>query len=206
LIFYRNLIKKWNKNRAKKVSLESIVLGKYIHELKNPSKLPVKSFQELYDSGQYTSYAKESYDREIKINPDTLNEHIGYQRGLVARTSLQDWTLQTMAENGLSAIAYPSSAQLADLIGKEQAGLFTRWSEGTGFPAISVPMGYAKSNTGTSPPANIEFLGRAFDESGIIHIASAYENFTHKRVEPPLPMINDADFDAVKGKGKDKDK
>lgn len=156
------------------------------------SSVPVKSFKELYDSGQYSKYAKESYDREIKVDPAALSDNIGYQRSLAMRTKLQDWTLDTMAKNGFAAIAYPSSAQLADLIGKEQAGLFSRWSENTGFPAISVPMGYAASKTGTSMPANIEFLGRAFDESGIIHIASAYEQSTKKRVAPPLPAITTA--------------
>ncbi|WP_158453675.1 amidase [Paenibacillus beijingensis] len=151
--------------------------------------VPVTTFRGLYDSGKYSPYAKESYDREIKIDPDALNNNVDYQRSLAMRTALQDWTLDTMAKNGFAAIAYPSSAQLADLIGKEQAGLFSRWSENTGFPAISVPMGYAKSKTGTYMPANIEFLGRAFDEPAIIHIASAYENSTKKRVEPALPEI-----------------
>lgn len=151
--------------------------------------VPVKSFKELYESGKYTPYAKESYDREIKIDIGTLSDNLDYQKALSARTKLQDWTLNTMAEKGLSAIAYPSSAQLADLITKEQAGLFSRWSENTGFPSISVPMGFADSNTGTSMPANIEFLGRAFDEPTLIRIASAYENATHKRVAPPLPAI-----------------
>ena len=153
------------------------------------SNVPVKSFIELYNSGAYSSYAKKSYDREIKIDPKTLSDNLNYQRSLALRTELQDWTLNTMAKNGFSAIAYPSAAKLADLIEKEQAGLFSRWSENTGFPAISVPMGYANSSTGSSLPANIEFIGRAFDEAEIIHIASAYENATKKRVEPPLPAI-----------------
>lgn len=37
------------------------------------TNVPVKSFQELYDSGQYTPYAKEAYDREVKINPNHKN-------------------------------------------------------------------------------------------------------------------------------------
>lgn len=157
--------------------------------LDEQDNVPVTSFAELYESGQYSDYAKEPYDREIKIDPETLDENIGYQRSLALRTQLQDWTLDTMAKHGLSAIAYPSSAQLADLIGNEQAGLFTRWSENTGFPAISVPMGYAESDTGTMLPANIEFLGRAFGEPDIIRIASAYEAATERREVPQLPVI-----------------
>lgn len=154
------------------------------------SNVPVKSFKELFYSGKYSKFTLESYDREIKVDPAGLDANLEYQRALATRIALQDWTLNEMAKNGLTAIAYPSSAQLADLSGNEQAGLFSRWSENTGFPAIGVPMGYAASKTGTSLPANIEFLGRAFDESGLIRIASAYEQSTKTRVAPPLPKIS----------------
>lgn len=154
--------------------------------------VPVSTFEELYDSGSYTVYAKESFDREIRVDPTTLDENVGYLSGLAARTELQDWTLNQMAMHGLSAIAYPTASQTADLIGNEQAGLFTRWSEGTGFPAITLPMGYAHSDTGTRLPANIEFLGRPFDEPGIIDVADAYEDAADVRVAPSLPPIDDA--------------
>ncbi|ARJ06168.1 amidase [Cnuibacter physcomitrellae] len=152
--------------------------------------VPVSTFQQLYDSGAYTSYAKESFDREVQVDPDTLDENISYQHALATRVDLQDWTLDQMAQNDLSAIVYPTSAQLADLIGAEQAGLFSRWSENTGFPAISVPMGYAESDTGTMLPANIEFLGRAFSEPELISLADAYEDASAARVAPPLPAID----------------
>lgn len=151
--------------------------------------VPVRSFRELYASGSYTPYAKESYDREIQVDPTTLSTNLTYQQGLADRVILQDWTLNVMAANKLTAIAYPAAAQTADFIGKEQAGLFTRWSENTGFPAITVPMGYATSSTGTQLPADIEFLGRPFAEASVIGVASAYESATHKRRLPPLPAI-----------------
>ncbi|MFE0359306.1 amidase family protein [Streptomyces nigra] len=151
--------------------------------------VPMASFKELYDSGAYTPYAKESYDREIQVDPAALSTNLAYQRSLTERLALQDWTLDTMAAHDLTAIAYPAAAQTADLIGKEQAGLFSRWSENTGFPAITVPMGYAASSTGTQMPADIEFLGRPFAESRIIGVASAYETATHKRRLPSLPAI-----------------
>ena len=161
-------------------------VNSFLAAQRNP---PVSSFQQLYDSGSYTPYAKESYDREIQVDPDTLAQNTGYQAALAARAQFQQWTLDLMAGNRLDAIAYPSAAQTADLIGKEQAGLFTRWSENTGFPAIGVPMGYAQSSTGTDLPASVEFLGRPFDEPTIIRVGSAYENASHLRVAPPLPLI-----------------
>ena len=152
--------------------------------------VPVQTFQELYDSGAYSPYAKEAFDREVKVDPATLDENPDYLAALRARTTLQDWTLDQMASKRLTAVAYPTSAQLADLVGNEQAGLFSRWSENTGFPAISLPMGYAASSTGSMLPANIELIGRPWAEPTLIGLADAYEDAASVRVLPDLPRID----------------
>jgi Asp-tRNA(Asn)/Glu-tRNA(Gln) amidotransferase A subunit family amidase len=157
------------------------------------NNLPVSTFAALYASDSYTSYAAEAFDREIQVDPDTLDHNESYQNALAARTVLQDWTTSAMNTHHLDAIAYASVAQLAFPIAKEQAGVFTRWSENTGFPAISLPMGYAVSDTGTSLPANIEFLAQPFSEAKLIAIADAYEDATQLRTPPPLPAIDGGD-------------
>jgi amidase len=50
----------------------------------------------------------------------------------------------------------------------------------TGFPAITVPMGF----THGSLPAGITFLGRSFTEPALIRYAYGYEQATHLR-QPP---------------------
>jgi Asp-tRNA(Asn)/Glu-tRNA(Gln) amidotransferase A subunit family amidase len=143
---------------------------------------PVHSFSQLYASGQYTPYAKQAYDREIQVNPSTLGSNLGYLQALSARTTLQDQTLNLMASQHLDAVVYASAMQTPTQIGVEQGGVFTRWSENTGFPAIAVPMGY----TGTPAlPASLEFLGRPFAEPELISLAAAYERGTKRRVDPP---------------------
>ena len=54
------------------------------------------------------------------------------------------------------------------------------FSPTTGFPAITVPMGYT---TGTLP-AGITFFGRAWDEATLIALAYSYEQATHHRRPP----------------------
>jgi amidase len=143
---------------------------------------PVHSFEELYASGQYTPYAKAAYDSEIQVDPETLDSNVGYLQALAARTTLQDRTLDLLAGRRLDAVVYASAMRTPTEIGVEQGGVFTRWSENTGFPAVAVPMGY----TGTPAlPASLEFLGRPFDEPQLIGMAAAYETGTHRRMNPP---------------------
>jgi len=53
----------------------------------------------------------------------------------------------------------------------------------TGFPAVTVPMGYTRRDT---LPAGLQFLGRAWNESTLLRLAYAYEQATHHRRPPVL--------------------
>ena len=53
----------------------------------------------------------------------------------------------------------------------------------TGFPAITVPMGYTVDDT---LPAGLQFWGRAFDEQTLIGLAYSYEQATMYRRPSPL--------------------
>ena len=52
----------------------------------------------------------------------------------------------------------------------------------TGFPAITVPMGYTLGGT---LPAGLQIFGRAWSEATLIRLAYAYEQGTRHR-RPPL--------------------
>lgn len=143
--------------------------------------VPVRSFAELHASGAYTPYAKEAFDREIEVGPDGLESNVDYQQALRNRDSLREQTLDVMAHERLDAIGYASAMRPPEPIGVEQGGVFTRWSENTGFPAIGVPMGYTRSL-----PASLELLGRPFAEPLLFELAGAYERHTRHRVDPPL--------------------
>jgi Asp-tRNA(Asn)/Glu-tRNA(Gln) amidotransferase A subunit family amidase len=86
----------------------------------------------------------------------------------------------------LDAYVYPTWSYPPRLIGDlmtphgDNSQVFSPTS---GFPAISVPMGYTRDNR---LPAGITFFGRAWDEATLIRLAFAYEQATHHRRAPVL--------------------
>jgi Asp-tRNA(Asn)/Glu-tRNA(Gln) amidotransferase A subunit family amidase len=153
---------------------------------------PVKSFDELYDEGKYEGrysiYAKEAFDREAKIDLSEPEDKAEYETLLARQQELREFTLSLMSDEGYAAVMYPSATWFPDKIGVEQSGVFTRWSEQTGFPAIGVPMGYGipVDDPGEKPvPASLELLGKPYDEPGLIKIAAAYEHGADLHEEPP---------------------
>ena len=85
----------------------------------------------------------------------------------------------------LDALVYPTWSNPPRLIGDlntphgDNSQLF---SPSTGFPAITVPMGYTRGRL----PAGLQLLGRAFAEPRLIGLAYSYEGATHHRHAPPL--------------------
>ncbi len=89
-----------------------------------------------------------------------------------------------MDELKLDAYVYPTWSFPPRLIGDlntphgDNSQVFSPTS---GFPAISVPMGYTRDNR---LPAGITFFGRAWDEATLIRLAYAYEQTTKHRRAP----------------------
>jgi Asp-tRNA(Asn)/Glu-tRNA(Gln) amidotransferase A subunit family amidase len=84
----------------------------------------------------------------------------------------------------LDALVYPTWSNPPRLIGDlntpagDNSQLF---SPTTGFPAITVPMGYTR---GDRLPAGITFFGRAWSEGKLITLSYGYEQATHHRRAP----------------------
>ncbi len=91
-----------------------------------------------------------------------------------------------MDELKLDAYVYPTWSYPPRLIGdlNTPAGDNSQvFSPTSGFPSISVPMGYTRENR---LPAGITFFGRAWDEAALIRLAFGYEQATHHRRAPVL--------------------
>jgi Asp-tRNA(Asn)/Glu-tRNA(Gln) amidotransferase A subunit family amidase len=153
---------------------------------------PVTSFDQLYDGGanegRYSIYAKEAFEREATVDLTDPEQRAGYETNLQRQQELREFTLALMGDEGYAAVMYPSATWFPDKIGVEQSGVFTRWSEQTGFPAIGVPMGYGipVEDPGEKPvPASFELLGRPYDEPDLIKIAAAYEHGADLHQPPP---------------------
>jgi amidase len=84
----------------------------------------------------------------------------------------------------LDAFVYPTWSNPPRLIGdlkSPHGDNSQRFSPTSGFPAISVPMGYTRDN---QLPAGMTFFGRAWDEATLIKLAYSYEQATKHRRPP----------------------
>jgi Asp-tRNA(Asn)/Glu-tRNA(Gln) amidotransferase A subunit family amidase len=100
---------------------------------------------------------------------------IAFRKALVA----------AMAKDRLDAIVYPTWSNPPRLVGDttSPAGDNSQvLSPQTGFPAITVPMGFTHGML----PAGLTFLGPAFSESTLIRYAYDFEQTTRQRKDPPL--------------------
>ncbi len=90
----------------------------------------------------------------------------------------------------LDALVYPTWSNPPRLIGdmRTPAGDNSQlFSPTTGFPAITVPMGYTRGN---ALPAGMTFFGRAWSEGKLIALSNDYERLTrHRRSPPTAPAL-----------------
>lgn len=110
--------------------------------------------------------------------------------GCRSRDEFRGWlrgaVLAAMDTLHLDALAYPTWSNPPRLIGDlntpagDNSQLF---SPSTGFPAITVPMGFTR---GGRLPAGLQLLGRPWDEGRLIGLAYSYEQATHRRKAPVL--------------------
>jgi amidase len=102
------------------------------------------------------------------------------------REKLRSAVVKLMDSAQLDALIYPTWSNPPRLIGdlNTPAGDNNQFfSPSTGFPAITVPMGYTREGT---LPAGLQFFGRPWSEAMLIRLAYAYEQATHHRRPPKL--------------------
>ena len=108
--------------------------------------------------------------------------------GCIAREAMRERfrvaVLHMMDSLNLDALIYPTWSNPPRLIGDlntpggDNSQLF---APTTGFPAITVPMGYTRDNT---LPAGVTFFGRPWSEGKLISLAYGFEQATHHRRPP----------------------
>jgi amidase len=151
---------------------------------RNDSTLPVKTVAELIRSRRFhpsievrlTSAQAESLPPER--NPGCASRD-RFREGLRAAV------LRAMDGNRLDAFIYPSWSNPPRLIGdlNTPAGDNNQlFSPSTGYPAITVPMGYTRGVL----PAGLQFFGRPWSEETLIRFVYSYEQATRWRREPQL--------------------
>lgn len=84
--------------------------------------------------------------------------------------------------------AFPIGERNRDPLQMYLADIFTNAANLAGICGISLPCGFAETESGTQLPIGLQLLGKALDEERILQIAYAYEQSTdwHKRRPPRL--------------------
>jgi amidase len=144
---------------------------------------PVHSLEEIINSKNFHPSIQLRLETSQAAD-DIPGESPGCVRRMEFRAKLRAAVLKMMDDNHLDAVIYPTWSTPPRLIGDlntphgDNNQLF---APSTGFPAITVPMGYTRNN---QLPAGLQFLGRAWSESTLIQLAYAYEQATHHRRPP----------------------
>jgi len=153
---------------------------------------PYKTLSAIIDSGLYLPYietrlkstaaAKPGSEADHTVCPDVYHN----ERKIAFRAAIR----AAMASYRVKAIIYPTWSNAPRKVGDEKspAGDNSQvLSPQSGFPAITVPMGYTHGEL----PAGLTFLGDAFDEGTLIKFAYAYEQATkHRHAPPKFPPLN----------------
>ncbi len=143
---------------------------------------PYKSREEASRSPDYPKVIKRSQNRWLS-SPEPI-KHYEY---LTSRDEIMSNLLKVMADHRLDAIVHKAVEHQPTLIKDglnppfvDQKGAPTLNTFLVFVPSIVVPAGYTRDHL----PAGICFLGRPYDEGGMIKLAYSYEQATHHRRPP----------------------
>lgn len=143
---------------------------------------PYKTLTEIVDTGLYSPYIERRLKRalEVPLEKETLCLDVYSEPKNI---KFRGCILKAMEENQLDGIVYPTWSNPPRKIDddKSPAGDNSQLiPPHTGFPAITVPMGFTADNL----PTGLQIVGKLFEEPVIIKFAYAYEQATHHR-QPP---------------------
>jgi amidase len=148
--------------------------------------VPYRSLAEIVQSGLYLPYI----EQELKASLGTPAE--GERREPCAdvwtdepKVAFRAALLHAMRSAAVDVMVYPTWSNPPRRVGDvdSPAGDNSQiLSPQSGFPAITVPMGY----THVTLPAGLTFLGPAYSEGLLLKLAYAYEQATHHRKPPDL--------------------
>ena len=155
-------------------------INRYLRTLGD--RVPVKSLEEIIRSRRFHPSIELRLTRAQEGTDHSFDSAACKAEGEY-RDRFRAAVLKTMEANDLQAFVYPTWSNPPRLIGDlntphgDNSQVF---SPTTGWPAITVPMGYTREGR---LPAGITFFGKAWDEATLIQYGYAYEQATkHRRV------------------------
>jgi Asp-tRNA(Asn)/Glu-tRNA(Gln) amidotransferase A subunit family amidase len=148
-------------------------------------KAPMKSLEEIIKSRRFHPSIQQRLESS-QTSEDVPGQSPGCKARDEFREKLRAAVVKMMEDHRLDALVYPTWSNPPRLIGdlNTPGGDNNQFfAPSTGFPAITVPMGYTRNNT---LPAGLQLFGRPWSESLLLRLAFAYEQDTHHRRLPIL--------------------
>jgi Asp-tRNA(Asn)/Glu-tRNA(Gln) amidotransferase A subunit family amidase len=147
---------------------------------------PVKSLKELVDSEKFHPSIAPRLREALEVERSVEEE---CRAATAASEKLREEVQALFERERLSALVYPSWSnpprKLGDLT-SPHGNNSPRLSPPTGYPAVTVPMGFTKAGL----PAGLQILGKAFSEPTLFAIAYSYEQATlHRRPPSSCPPL-----------------
>jgi Asp-tRNA(Asn)/Glu-tRNA(Gln) amidotransferase A subunit family amidase len=147
---------------------------------------PFPSLQAIEDSGKFHPSIAMRIHEALEVEGSVEAE---CREARAASRKLREEVKSLFAAQGLAALVYPSWSnpprKLGDLT-SPHGNNSPRLSPPTGFPAVTVPMGFTEEGL----PAGLQILGDAFTEETLFRIAYAYEQATlHRRPPASTPPL-----------------
>ena len=145
---------------------------------------PFKNLTEILESKKFHPSVRDTLEEHEKQEMPPDGELCGESRAWGDR--LRAAVREALAKDRLDALVYPTWNHPPRLIGDlntPHGNNSNHLAPPTGFPAITVPMGFV-----AGLPAGLQILGDAFSEPTLIRIAYGYEQTTrHRRPPEDLP-------------------
>ncbi|MBE9114363.1 amidase [Lusitaniella coriacea LEGE 07157] len=159
---------------------------------------PMKSVEDIIAFGQCDPSVRDLLDSSVEIGDIPPESRGDFLTGEAAREIIRQAIVSVMDAGEYDALIYPTwnrpPRRIGDLSSPTGNNNF-QLSPRTGFPEITVPMGFVANGT---LPSGLQFFGRPFDEPMLFKLAYAYEKATQHR-RPPQG------FSALAGEGVESD-
>lgn len=149
---------------------------------------PVKNLKEVLASGRFHPLVQASleYFEGISEGPETHPECL---RARANQEKLRAGVRRVLTEHRLDAFVFPTWGNPPRLIGDLNTPHNDNsqdLSPHTGFPALTVPMGYVRGDL----PVGLQMLGDAWSEPTLIRLAYAFEQATrHRKAPSTVPSL-----------------
>jgi Asp-tRNA(Asn)/Glu-tRNA(Gln) amidotransferase A subunit family amidase len=149
---------------------------------------PLRSLDAIIRSNRYHPTVQRRLEQEERADTPP-EESPGCAAREAFRASLREAVVAAMDAARVDALVHPTWSNPPRLIGDlntPHGNNSPFFSPSTGFPAMTVPMGYSRGTL----PAGMTFFGRPWSEDILIRLAYSYEQATkHRRLPASTPPL-----------------